>query len=270
MALTKLVSIKPEAAAAAGCLSLCLAYQEDGHEEIPYTDTQDKGHRFFKNYYLWASGTRHWKFKQFSYDWENTDLNKDGTTSSQSRSTTSSRNPYPSSLSISYPVRPSDYYSVIPSNHSQAMYSGSFSNVVAEFEYIDTDPIGQYFIETTASPAGGCLTFGDGWYSAGDTCKLLAVPNSGYEFSHWSDGSTSPEMTFSVSGNATYTAYFVESEDSSSGDSSDSPSDDSSDSPSDDSSEESEDGPLLYNPATGNLRYNPLTNHLRYRHIQSS
>lgn len=60
------------------------------------------------------------------------------------------------------------------------------------------------------------------------------------------------------------------SEDSSSEGSSEDSSEGSSDSPSDDSSEESEDGPLLYNPVTGNLRYNPLTNHLRYRHIQSS
>ena len=62
---------------------------------------------------------------------------------------------------------------------------------------------------------------------------------------------------------ATIDAYFISGGSASS-------SDDSFDDSSDDSSEESEDGPLLYNPATGNLRYNPLTNHLRYRHIQSS
>ena len=270
MASTKFVTVTPAAASADGCIALCQAYIEHEQETISHTDTQEKGYRYFTNYYLWAKGTSRWRFKQFTFQWENTDLNRDGTTSSQQSSTSSSRNPYPSSLSIEYPVRPSDYVSSIPSGHSQAMYSGTFWDVVAEFEYVGEDPSDKYFIKTAADPAGGGSTFGDNWLYPGDTCRLLAVPNPGYEFSHWSNGSTNPEISFTVTGNATYTAYFTGDESSSEESSEDSSEEPPGPDSSEESSEEWEDGPLLYNPKTGHLRYNTLTNHLRYKHRQIS
>ncbi len=42
-----------------------------------------------------------------------------------------------------------------------------------------------------------------------DTQMFTAVPDAGYVFSHWEDGSTNAERLYTVSGDATITAYFV-------------------------------------------------------------
>ena len=51
---------------------------------------------------------------------------------------------------------------------------------------------------------------GSGWYEIGTTATLTATPNTGYEFTAWSDGNTSNPRTISVVGYATYTASFEE------------------------------------------------------------
>lgn len=42
----------------------------------------------------------------------------------------------------------------------------------------------------------------------GQTITRYAYPNSGYKFSKWSDGSTSAEKSYTVTGDASYIAYF--------------------------------------------------------------
>ena len=49
---------------------------------------------------------------------------------------------------------------------------------------------------------------GSGWYEIGTTATLTATPNTGYEFTAWSDGNTDNPRTISVVGYATYTASF--------------------------------------------------------------
>ncbi|MBP5536560.1 MAG: M6 family metalloprotease domain-containing protein [Bacteroidales bacterium] len=61
------------------------------------------------------------------------------------------------------------------------------------------------------NPSRGSVS-GGGRYYVGDQAVLTAVPAQGYAFDHWSDGtaqSTSNPWTVTVTGNATYTAYFV-------------------------------------------------------------
>lgn len=48
----------------------------------------------------------------------------------------------------------------------------------------------------------------NGRYTSGTTLTLKATPNTGYKFTKWSDGNTSATRNVTVTGNATYTAYF--------------------------------------------------------------
>ncbi len=52
---------------------------------------------------------------------------------------------------------------------------------------------------------------GGGSYASGSTATLKATPYSGYVFERWNDGNTSATRTITVTGNATYTAYFKSS-----------------------------------------------------------
>jgi uncharacterized repeat protein (TIGR02543 family) len=67
----------------------------------------------------------------------------------------------------------------------------------------------QYIITVVASPSNGGIVSGGGAYYYGDYTTLTAIPNSGYEFVGWSDGSNEPNHTVMVTGNATYTATFA-------------------------------------------------------------
>lgn len=55
---------------------------------------------------------------------------------------------------------------------------------------------------------GTCTGFGN--YPYGSAATAVAVPYSGYQFSHWSDGSTFNPYTFAVVNNVQLTAFFYE------------------------------------------------------------
>lgn len=55
---------------------------------------------------------------------------------------------------------------------------------------------------------GTCTGFGN--YPYGSAASVVAVPYSGYSFSHWSDGSTYNPYTFAVVDDVQLTAYFYE------------------------------------------------------------
>ena len=63
-------------------------------------------------------------------------------------------------------------------------------------------------IATVADPTMGTVT-GAGPYGVGEEAVLTAIPNTGYQFDHWQDNNTQNPRTITVTGNATYTAYFV-------------------------------------------------------------
>ena len=60
----------------------------------------------------------------------------------------------------------------------------------------------------SANPSMGSVS-GGGTYNSGSTATLTAIANSGYRFDHWQDNNTQNPRTITVTGNATYTAYFV-------------------------------------------------------------
>ncbi|MBR5725663.1 MAG: choice-of-anchor J domain-containing protein, partial [Muribaculaceae bacterium] len=66
----------------------------------------------------------------------------------------------------------------------------------------------QYNITATANPTAGGTVEGAGQYYENTECTLTATANHGYAFDHWSNNSTDNPLTFTVTGNASYTANF--------------------------------------------------------------
>ena len=71
----------------------------------------------------------------------------------------------------------------------------------------------QYAITAIANPNGGGNITGAGNYYENQTCMLTATPNIGYVFANWTQGgnvvTTDPTYSFTVDGDATYTANFT-------------------------------------------------------------
>jgi YD repeat-containing protein len=65
-----------------------------------------------------------------------------------------------------------------------------------------------YTVTTNVSPTGAGTVTGGGTYSSGTSIELNAIANSGYKFSHWSDGDTSNPRSMTVTKNITLTALF--------------------------------------------------------------
>lgn len=63
-------------------------------------------------------------------------------------------------------------------------------------------------ISTAVSPTGGGTVTGGGNYEYGSTPTLIATPATGYKFVKWNDGNTDATRAITVTGAATYTAYF--------------------------------------------------------------
>lgn len=64
-------------------------------------------------------------------------------------------------------------------------------------------------VSVNAIPSDGGTVTGGGYYNAGESITLRAIPNSGYTFGKWSDNNTNAERTVIVgSSDATYTATF--------------------------------------------------------------
>jgi hypothetical protein len=69
----------------------------------------------------------------------------------------------------------------------------------------------QYEITTAVNPAEGGTVTGGGIYDYGSTATLTAIPNEGYLFLCWNDGGGSNPRHITVTGDATYTALFIQS-----------------------------------------------------------
>ena len=76
------------------------------------------------------------------------------------------------------------------------------------------EAVAQYTITANANNKAWGTVTGGGTYNAGETCTLTATPASGYQFESWKKNgsvvSTNPNYSFTVTENATYTAYFAE------------------------------------------------------------
>ena len=80
-----------------------------------------------------------------------------------------------------------------------------------EPEYLEN--LSVYLVARADDPTMGTVT-GGGWYYYVDNATITAVPNDGYHFTHWNDGSTQNPRTVAVSTvsgtGLEYVAYFEE------------------------------------------------------------
>lgn len=97
---------------------------------------------------------------------------------------------------------------------------GELVSTSAEYSFIATEP-GDYVahfnkrhyqISASANPSGSGTIIGAGSYEYGETAELKAVPNDGYRFVKWTQGSTVVSTdsiySFVVTANGTYKAHF--------------------------------------------------------------
>ena len=78
----------------------------------------------------------------------------------------------------------------------------SNTTITANFQVI----VNSYILTLTAGE-GGAVT-GGGEYEEGTEVTITAIPDEGYEFTSWSDGSTEESITFTLSENKSIEAYF--------------------------------------------------------------
>ena len=71
-----------------------------------------------------------------------------------------------------------------------------------------SDPAPTTYKVTARGDYGKGTVSGAGDYVKGKTVKLLAIPNEGYHFTSWSNGSTSNPLTFTVTSDVEYQATF--------------------------------------------------------------
>jgi hypothetical protein len=68
-------------------------------------------------------------------------------------------------------------------------------------------------VSTYADPPNGGTTTGDGYYTDGEFVTISATPNAYFTFLHWTEAdtvvTTSPEYTFTITGDREFTAHFL-------------------------------------------------------------
>ena len=93
-------------------------------------------------------------------------------------------------------------------------YEGTYAHSWYIKDVSVEEAIAQYTITANANNNAWGTVTGGGTYNAGETCTLTATPASDYQFESWKKNgsvvSTNPNYSFTVTENATYTAYFAE------------------------------------------------------------
>ena len=93
-------------------------------------------------------------------------------------------------------------------------YEGTYAHNWYIDDFSLTNEIPQYTITANANNNDWGTVTGGGTYNSGASCTLTATPASGYQFQSWKKNgtvvSTDASYTFTVTENATYTAYFGE------------------------------------------------------------
>ena len=92
-------------------------------------------------------------------------------------------------------------------NASYSFTVNANRTLVAQFQ------VNSYTIGASANPSAGGSVTGGGTYNHGQSCTLTATANAGYSFDHWTKNgmniSGGVSITFNVTENATYVAYFT-------------------------------------------------------------
>ena len=119
---------------------------------------------------------------------------------------------YPFNSHITITATPNEHYNFIQWNDGNTTRQRSIT-VTGNATYTAYFAPKNYTINVVSHNNNMGTTTGSGTYEYGASVIISAEPFSGYAFSHWSDNSNASRIrTVTVNGNATYTAYFVESQ----------------------------------------------------------
>ena len=106
-------------------------------------------------------------------------------------------------IAISGNLTPNSELTLCVFGYNKVTYLGTIT-VIATGE--------QYTISANVNPTAAGSVSGAGTYYENSNCTLTATANTGYGFTNWTQNgsqvSTNPSYTFTVTGNATYTANF--------------------------------------------------------------
>ena len=106
-------------------------------------------------------------------------------------------------INISGNLTPNEELTLCVFGYNKVTYLGTIT-VIATGE--------QYTISANVNPTAAGSVSGTGTYYENSNCTLTATANSGYGFTNWTQNgsqvSTNPSYTFTVTGDATYTANF--------------------------------------------------------------
>ena len=98
-----------------------------------------------------------------------------------------------------------------PYKGQEVQLAFKYKGTYAHGWYIDdVNIVREYRITTEVSPTNAGTVEGGGRYPDGAQVYLTASPNTGWRFSHWNDGIVTNPREITVSGNATYTANFMQ------------------------------------------------------------
>ncbi len=95
---------------------------------------------------------------------------------------------------------------------TNASYSFTVTENATYTAYFGEAPINYYTITTEVNPTGAGSVTGGGTYQEGSSVTVEAIPNVGYTFAQWQNGSTLNPFTTTVTHDVTYTAYFEQEE----------------------------------------------------------
>ena len=119
---------------------------------------------------------------------------------------------YPYNSQVTITATPNEHYNFIQWNDGNTTRQRSIT-VTGNATYTAYFAPKNYTINVVSHNNNMGTTTGSGTYEYGASVIISAEPFSGYAFSHWSDNSNASRIrTVTVNGNATYTAYFVESQ----------------------------------------------------------
>ena len=119
-----------------------------------------------------------------------------------------SSNATPYTDELHAPTNPSTGKVVVLMKFTNPIAAQTNSFVISNLSMVVDYNIPTYAIDTKVSPSGSGTVSGSGNYEYGKSATLTATANSGYTFSQWNDGVKTNPRTVTVTGNATYTAYF--------------------------------------------------------------
>ena len=126
----------------------------------------------------------------------------------EAHGSTSGTGLYDYGTTVTISATPSEGYHFIQWNDGNTQ-NPRVVTVTGNMEYTASFAASTYVVNVVANNAMYGTTTGSGLYTYGQSISISAIPNAGYHFVQWNDGSAQNVRTVIVTGSITYTAMFT-------------------------------------------------------------